>query len=299
MPHLECCVYVPVAPPRAYEAWTIGWASWFACDDTLRVVPEVGAPFFFERLAPAEGERSERRIPCYGRFLALVPTACVRFTWVTDAGGTAGTETVVTISLAPHRDGGTTCTLTHEGFATAEARDRHAEWWRVVLAEQAARLATVSEDAWQEARERFGRLPANRSMPDAAFLPTRSYPDMDAAVDWLEHVLGCRERLRVPSDRVQLTLGDGAVVVAAWDPASAPASGGRPPATLLVRVADVDAAWARALARGATGLSAPVTQPFGERQALVRDPAGHAWMLSQTVADVDPAQWGALPAVRR
>lgn len=290
---------MPVAPPRVYEAWTLGWALWFASDDSCRVVPEVGAPFFFERLAPVEGERSARRMPYYGRFLELVPNARIRFTWVTDAGGTAGAEMVVTISLAPHQDGGTSCTLTHDGFASAAARDRHAEWWRVVLAEQAARLATVSNHGWEAARERFGRLPANRSMPDAAFLPTRSYPDVEVAVDWLVHVLGCRERLRVPGDRVQLTLGDGAVVVAAWDPASAPASGGRPPATLLVRVADVDAAWERALARGATSLNAPATQPFGERQALVRDPAGHAWMLSQTVADVDPAQWGGIPAARR
>ncbi|WP_434478869.1 hypothetical protein [Gemmatimonas sp.] len=62
-----------------------------------------------------------------------------------------------------------------------------------------------------------------------------------------------------------------------------------------MRVSNADDAYARALALGATGLSAPATLPFGERQAAVRDPAGHAWTLSQTVADVDPASWGAAP----
>ncbi|AMW06964.1 hypothetical protein GEMMAAP_16910 [Gemmatimonas phototrophica] len=129
-------------------------------------------------------------------------------------------------------------------------------------------------------------------MPDATLIPTRSYPDVEAAAHWLREVLGCEERLRVPGERVQLTVGNGAVVVAAWDPASAPATGGRPPATLLIRVANVDDVYARALASGASGLSAPTDYPFGERQATVRDPAGHAWTLSHTVADVDPFTWG-------
>jgi uncharacterized glyoxalase superfamily protein PhnB len=82
------------------------------------------------------------------------------------------------------------------------------------------------------------------------------------------------------------------VVVAAWDANQAPASGGRPPATLVVRVPDVDAAWQRAMDLGFAPLAAPVTGADGERQAVVRDPAGHAWALSQSMADVDPAAWG-------
>ena len=82
------------------------------------------------------------------------------------------------------------------------------------------------------------------------------------------------------------------MVVAAWDAVAMPATGGRPPAVLMVRVADVQVAYARALALGATGLTPPADQPDGERQASVRDPAGHAWMLTQTIADVDPASWG-------
>ncbi|QJR38282.1 glyoxalase [Gemmatimonas groenlandica] len=132
----------------------------------------------------------------------------------------------------------------------------------------------------------------NRSIPDATFIPVRSYPDLDAAVTWLRDVLGARERLRIPHHRVQLSIGNGAMVVAAWDAAAVPATGGRPPAVLMVRVPDVHAAYARAIALGATGLTPPADHPYGERQASVRDPAGHAWTLTQTIADVDPASWG-------
>lgn len=135
-------------------------------------------------------------------------------------------------------------------------------------------------------------LRQNRSIPDAPMIPVRSYPELDVAVAWLRDVLGCRERLRVPGHRVQLTLGSSAVVVAAWDPATAPPSGGRPPATLMVRVPDADAVYTRAIAAGGTGVSAPADMPYGERQAVIRDPAGHSWTLTQTIADVDPATWG-------
>ena len=63
-------------------------------------------------------------------------------------------------------------------------------------------------------------------------------------------------------------------------------------ATLMVRVADVDATYARAIATGGSRVDAPRDQPYGERQAVVRDPAGHSWTLSQTIADIDPAAWG-------
>lgn len=289
---LTCDAHLPQPPDQVYYAWTAGWALWFADPEACEVSARIGAPFYFRvRVEGPGGEVSYH--PHYGRILELIPNAYVRCSWVTGPHGTGGAETQLAITLADHPAGGTRLTLVHEGFATAAARDRHAEAWPMILAAQAERLDAVPADTWQSLRF-DGTAPAgNRSMPAATFVPTRSYPDLDAAVAWLVDVLGCRERLRVPGERVQLTLGNGAVVAAAWNPASAPATGGRPPATLLVRVHDVDAVWSHALHRGATGLAAPATRPDGERQATVRDPAGHAWTLSQTVADVDPATWGA------
>ena len=270
-----------------YRAWTTGWSSWFAEADTARIRAEPGEPFYFDVTQRFTDAHDPVRHPHYGRFLRLVPDAHVSLTWVTGAGGTAGAGTTLTVHLDAIAGDFTQVTLTHEGFATAQARDAHETAWPMILAHQDAVLvhATPSPAPLR-----------NRSIPDATFIPVRSYPDADAAVVWLREVLGARERLRIHDERgqsrVQLTIGTGAMVVAAWDADAVPATGGRPPAVLMVRVPDVHAAFARALALGATGITPPTDHSFGERQASVRDPAGHAWTLTQTIADVDPASWG-------
>ena len=294
MRSVHSTVTLPVDTERAYYAWTAGWDLWFARTDSVRGRPQVGAPFYFDVEAPAANGDVPTRHPHYGRFLELVPFERMRCTWVTGPSGTGGAETTVTVHFQALADGHTHCTLHHDGFATDEACDRHAAAWPLVLAAQAHRLAALPAHDWERRLTESQPYGRNRSVPDASFIPTRSYPDLDAAVDWLVTVLGCTERLRVPGERVQLTLGNGAVVAAAWNPSTMPASGGRPPATLVVRVANVDCAWSLALTHGATALSPPTTMPDGERQATVRDPAGHAWMLTQTVRDVDPAQWGGI-----
>lgn len=285
----------PLAPSVLYRAWTTGFDSWFAESDSLRVHAEEGAPFFFEAAERRE-DGTVLRHPHYGRFLALEPDVLVAMTWVTGALGTEGAETTLTVRLTPS-DTGTDLSLTHEGFASKASFERHAAAWPMVLQHQEAQLVARVDSARngaaaREASAAAPRFRPNRSIPDAALIPVRSYPDLDAAVTWVREVLGGHERLRVPGHRVQLAVGNGAVVVAGWDPGAAPATGGRPPAVLMVRVTDVDAAFARALALGFAPLSDPADQTYGERQASVRDPAGHAWMLTQTIADVDPATWG-------
>ena len=64
-----------------------------------------------------------------------------------------------------------------------------------------------------------GRLPvpayhrqmrANRSIPSAQVVPVLIYPDVRAAVAWLESALGCTERVRIgDAHRAQLALGPG------------------------------------------------------------------------------------------
>ena len=274
------------SPARLYQAWTAGWGTWFAEPSSLRMQAVIGAPFRFDVTQDLE-DGSVRHHPHYGRFLDLRPDALVVLSWVTR--GTDGVETTVTVELTPHEDG-CDLALSHAGFASERARDQHADAWPIVLEHLDATLRTNPE--FPATAMVAVALPTNRSIPDATFIPVRSYPDLDAAVTWLRDVLGCRERLRIPGHRVQLTLGNGAVVAVAWDATATPATGGRPPATLMVRVSDIDATYARALASGATGLSEPMNQPYGERQASVRDPAGHAWTLTQTIDDVDPASWG-------
>ena len=278
---------MPLSPATLYLAWTTGWGTWFAEPESVRVQAVIGAPFHFDVAQHFEDDTPTTYHPHYGRFLELVPHTLVVLTWVT--AGTAGAETTVSVSFTPHADG-TFLVVTHYGFISQASRDQHAEAWPFVLAQQEQRLVAMPMSTSGVATP--ADMPINRSIPASTFIPVRSYPDLDQAVAWLRDVLGCKERLRLPGDRVQLTLGNGAVVAVAWDATTAPATGGRPPATLMVRVSDIDATYERALARGATGLSAPVDHPNGERQAQVRDPAGHAWTLTETLDDVDPASWG-------
>lgn len=126
-------------------------------------------------------------------------------------------------------------------------------------------------------------FPPNRSRPPATVIPEVPYPDVRAAAKWLCDAFGFRERLRIFDHRIQMTVGDGNVVVT-----DSPVA----PVRVMVRVMDADAHAARAEKAGATIVNPPTDQPFGERQYTAEDFAGHRWTFSQTIADVDPATWG-------
>ncbi len=126
----------------------------------------------------------------------------------------------------------------------------------------------------------------NRSMPPGTVIPELPYADVRAAAEWLCRAFGFSERLRIADHRVQLRVGDAAIVVVQQGATPAGPSG------VMVRVADVDAHHARALAMGARVLGAPVSYPYGERQYSAVDLGGHRWTFSQSIADVDPADWG-------
>lgn len=125
----------------------------------------------------------------------------------------------------------------------------------------------------------------NRSMPPGTVIPELPYPDIAAAVAWLQSAFGFTERLRIADHRSQISVGDGSVVaVRARSPF------GR--CSVIVRVENVDEHYRRALRSGVPVSGPPDTFPYGERQYTARDPAGHSWTFSQSVADVDPADWG-------
>lgn len=122
------------------------------------------------------------------------------------------------------------------------------------------------------------------------------YPDVRAAVAWLEGAFGFVERVRVGEDhRSQLRIGDGgAVIVADVRGDQQPPQPGVVTHLIKVRVADVDAAFARARSRGARVLEEPVEHVYGERECTVADLAGHRWQFTQTMRDVAPEEWGGI-----
>ena len=134
-------------------------------------------------------------------------------------------------------------------------------------------------------------LRPNRSMPLGVIIPELAYADVAQAADWLCRAFGFQERLRIGTHRAQLSFGEtGLVLTRAGAAEAAPRGHG-----VMVRVADVDAHYAQAQAAGAQVLSPPTDYPFGERQYTAVDPAGHRWTFTQSIADVDPRDWGGEP----
>ena len=134
----------------------------------------------------------------------------------------------------------------------------------------------------------------NRSAPPATVTPVLVYPDVRAAVAWLEAAFGFEERVRIgDAHRAQLRVQpDAAVVVADVRGQQVAPSGGNVTQIVKVRVPDVDAAFARAREAGARVLDEPKTYEYGERSGVVEDIAGHRWELTETVRDVEPEEWG-------
>jgi uncharacterized glyoxalase superfamily protein PhnB len=134
----------------------------------------------------------------------------------------------------------------------------------------------------------------NRSAPPATVTPVLVYPDVRAAVAWLEAAFGFQERVRIgDAHRAQMRVGeDGAMVVADVRGGQVAPSGGVVTQLIKLRVPDVDAALARARDHGARVLEEPTTYEYGERSCLVEDLAGHRWEFTQSVRDVEPEEWG-------
>ncbi len=124
-------------------------------------------------------------------------------------------------------------------------------------------------------------------MPKATVLPVLVYPDVREAITWLSDAFGFVERWEAKGHRAQLLVGDGCVVVV--DGSREGACGAH---SLMVRVPDVDFHHARASEWGARILSPPADYPYGERQYTAEDYAGHRWTFSESIADLEPEEWG-------
>ncbi len=125
-------------------------------------------------------------------------------------------------------------------------------------------------------------------------VPYVLYADPAAAVRWLGEVLGLREALRVPMPEggvghAELVSGDQVVMIGV-------AGGerfGDVSSITLVFVDDVEATCKRAAEAGGAVVGEPLDQPWGLRQAVIADPEGQRWEITQYVRDVHPETWGA------
>ena len=129
----------------------------------------------------------------------------------------------------------------------------------------------------------------NRSMAPATVIPELPYDDVNKAADWLCQAFGFTVRLRIGNHRCQLNIGDGNMVVIERQ------AGRNDIGQIMIRVENVDAHCERAKAHGAKITREPTDYPYGERQYNVEDIGGHRWTFSQSIADVDPRDWGGTP----
>lgn len=136
----------------------------------------------------------------------------------------------------------------------------------------------------------------NRSAPPATVTPVLIYPDVRAAVAWLEAALDFQECVRIgEAHRAQMRVGvDGSIVVADVRGEQVGPTHGAVTHLLKVRVPDVDAAFARAADAGGRIVQEPQTYEYGERSGVIEDLGGHRWELTQTVRDVEPEEWGGI-----
>ena len=135
----------------------------------------------------------------------------------------------------------------------------------------------------------------NRSAPHARVTPVLTVADVRSAVGWYIEVFGFVEHVRIgDGHRSQLGLPDGPpaeLVVAEVRP------GRRTPEQershqVMLKVPDVASVVETAVAGGAHLVEPPHDWEYGERQAAFTDPFGHQWVLTQTLVDTAPEQWG-------
>jgi uncharacterized glyoxalase superfamily protein PhnB len=97
--------------------------------------------------------------------------------------------------------------------------------------------------------------------------------DPEATFAFLSAVFDAQGELR-PGQPIEAQIGDSLVMVSG--------AGERDlfPAFLYVYVEDADAIYARAIAAGAVSIEQPLDTPYGDRRAMVRDPAGNVFQLA-------------------
>lgn len=133
----------------------------------------------------------------------------------------------------------------------------------------------------------------NRSAPHARVTPVLIVSDVRAAVAWYGRVFGFVEHVQIgEGHRAQLgLLGGGELIVAEERPGRRLPKDGRSH-QIMLKVEDAAAIVARATAAGAKLTDEVHDWEYGERQAAIDDIFGHQWVLTQTLVDTAPEQWG-------
>jgi uncharacterized glyoxalase superfamily protein PhnB len=133
---------------------------------------------------------------------------------------------------------------------------------------------------------------ATRPIPEGYHTVTPYLIVFDAAalIEFLQQAFGAevRHRSATPDGTVvhaEVKIGDSHLMIGG-------ASDQHPavPAVLYLYLPDCDAAYQRALAAGATSVSEPADQFYGDRHGGVKDRHGNQWWIATHVEDVPPEE---------
>ena len=136
------------------------------------------------------------------------------------------------------------------------------------------------------------------SLAYPALAPAIAVKNAAQAIDFYQQAFGAEERYRLidpESGKIghaELTINGALLMVSDEYPQfnKTPETLGGVSAKFLIMCADVDAAFARAIAAGAEAIMPLNNQFYGHRDGRVRDPSGHEWLLSQIVEKVTPEE---------
>jgi len=118
--------------------------------------------------------------------------------------------------------------------------------------------------------------------------PYLAVPDAQSLIDFMVKVFDAKEReiIRKPDGQIrhaEVQIGDSIIMLGTTSSAY-----GNATATLYVYVDDAGARYQRALDAGATSISEPANQFYGDRHAGVKDTNGISWWIATHFEDVPP-----------
>jgi uncharacterized glyoxalase superfamily protein PhnB len=161
----------------------------------------------------------------------------------------------------------------------ADLRDLPRESFKARLKSDLERKASMAATVVTPLREGFHSLTPYLIVEGAAKL-----------IDFLKQAFGAEEKLRVPKPDGTIMHAEVRIAGSVIELADANAQYPPRPTNLHFYVPDVDAVYQRAIAAGATSTHAPIDQPYGDREAGIRDPGGNDWYIS-THKDGGPGQY--------
>jgi len=127
--------------------------------------------------------------------------------------------------------------------------------------------------------------------------PYITVSDPAAALDFYARAFGAETTLKLMMGgsvgHAEMKIGDAHVMLSGEWPTMGrlgPKSLGGTPCAFTIYVPDVDAAFAKAVAAGATAEMEPSDQFYGDRSGSVLDPFGHRWSLHTHLREVPEAE---------